>query len=256
MFEFCVFTQRNMTNSPLMRIYMGSSKRYMLLHDANMPWKISVCIRNMGAKFQIIPMSNKSKNSRKSFSSYPFTNFVSLNSGCLSLVRVVPVWNCVTCLLLLGTRPPTTSGVPRISCARGQSQFWRPHPARSWQHRCEEWVGSKGASKAVAYLGFPAPCDKVSLGTPTQSGRGSIDPKNELGVKGRRKLRWGPNKFVSRLVRKFHMTVTSRNWRQDHWILEIINYGRVQNLIVSREAIVTLKFLSRLIAVIHSNCKN
>ena len=39
------------------------------------------------------------------------------------------------------------SGVPRVSRARGQTQFWRPHPARSWQHRCEEWVGNKGASK-------------------------------------------------------------------------------------------------------------
>jgi len=44
----------------------------------------------------------------------------------------------------------------------------------------------------VAYLVFPAPWDKVSLGTPTQLVRGSTDAKNEFGVKGRRKLRLGP----------------------------------------------------------------
>jgi len=63
----------------------------------------------------------------------------------------------------------------------------------------------------VAYLGFPAPGDKVSLGAPTQSVRGSTGATNELGVSGRRKLSRAPHIVVSRLVRKFHMTVTSRN---------------------------------------------
>jgi len=45
---------------------------------------------------------------------------------------------------------------------------------------------------------------------------------------------------------KLHMSVTSQNWRQDLWILEIVNYRRVKNLIVSHEAIPTLKFRSRL----------
>ena len=40
----------------------------------------------------------------------------------------------------------------------------------------------------MAHLGFPAPGDKVSLGAPARPIRGSIDAKNELGVKGRRKL--------------------------------------------------------------------
>jgi len=31
----------------------------------------------------------------------------------------------------------------------------------------------------------------------------------------------------------------SQNWHQDFWILEIINYRRVKNLIVSREAILS-----------------
>jgi len=35
----------------------------------------------------------------------------------------------------------------------------------------------------------------------------------------------------------FPVIVTSQKWRQDFWILEIINYRRVKNLIVSREAI-------------------
>jgi len=42
----------------------------------------------------------------------------------------------------------TCSGAPRVSRGRGQSQFGRPHPACSWQYRCEEWVGSKGETKA------------------------------------------------------------------------------------------------------------
>jgi len=48
------------------------------------------------------------------------------------------------------------SGVPRVFCARGQTQFWRPHPSRSWQHRCEEWVWNKGALKADLALQSPA----------------------------------------------------------------------------------------------------
>jgi len=43
-------------------------------------------------------------------------------------------------------------------------------------------------SQPVAYLGFPAPGDKLSFGAPTQPVRGSIDVKNELEIKGRRKL--------------------------------------------------------------------
>jgi len=39
-------------------------------------------------------------------------------------------------------RPLWTSGVPRVSRARGQSQFGRPYPVCSWQYRCEGWVGS------------------------------------------------------------------------------------------------------------------
>jgi len=41
-----------------------------------------------------------------------------------------------------------SSGVPWVSRAWGQSQFGCPHPVCSWQHRCDEWVGSKRASKA------------------------------------------------------------------------------------------------------------
>ena len=35
-----------------------------------------------------------------------------------------------------------------VSRARGQSQFGRPPQPVHGQHRCEEWVGSEGASKA------------------------------------------------------------------------------------------------------------
>jgi len=47
-----------------------------------------------------------------------------------------------------------TSGAPKVSRAREQSQFGRPHPARLWQHRCEEWLGGKGASKADSALPY------------------------------------------------------------------------------------------------------
>ena len=46
------------------------------------------------------------------------------------------------------------------------------------------------------------------------------------------------------------MIVTSQNWRQDRWILEIIKYLRVKNLIVSREAIPS----KILVTMEHSNC--
>jgi len=93
------------------------------------------------------------------------------------------------------------SGVPRVSRAQAQTQFWGPHPARSWQHICEERVGNNWASKADSALQSPV------------------------------------HVVVSRPIRKLPVIVTSQNWRQDFWIFEIINYRRVKNLIVSREAI-------------------
>jgi len=81
-------------------------------------------------------------------------------------------------------------------------------------------------SNAVAYLGFPAPGGKVSFSALTQLVRGSIEAKSELGVKGGPKLTWALNIVVFRFVRKFHVTVTSGNWGQDLWILEIIIYRR------------------------------
>ena len=110
-------------------------------------------------------------------------------------------------------------GVPRVSSALGQSQFQRPHPAHSWQHRCEGWVESKRASKADSDLAYSC--------------------------------------FWTRL--KMSVIVTSQNWRRDLWILEIINYPIVKNLIVSRDAILTLKFRSWLniqtITLLHSKCR-
>jgi len=53
---------------------------------------------------------------------------------------------------------------------------------------------------AVAYLGFPAPGDKVSLGAPTQPVCDSIDAENEQGVKGRRRLSRALYMIVSRFV--------------------------------------------------------
>jgi len=102
-----------------------------------------------------------------------------------------------------------SSGVPRVSRAMGQSQFGHPHPGRWWQHRCQEWVGSKGTSKVDS----------------------------------------GPaSSCLCRSVSKFPMTVMSQNIHQDLWILEIINHRSVKNLIVlqSREASPTLKFRLRL----------
>ena len=44
--------------------------------------------------------------------------------------------------------------------------------------------------------------------------------------------------------------MTSQNWRQDFLILDIINYRRVKNLIVSREAIPP----EISVTIEHSNC--
>jgi len=63
-------------------------------------------------------------------------------------------YGLVSAALMNSPELPTNddSGVPRVSRARGQTQFWRPHPhpARPWQH--------------------------------------TVDAKNELGIKGPRKL--------------------------------------------------------------------
>ena len=48
----------------------------------------------------------------------------------------------------------------------------------------------------------------------------------------------------------FPVIVTSQKWRQDFWILEIINYRRVKNMIVSCEAIPS----EILFTIEHSNC--
>jgi len=66
------------------------------------------------------------------------------------------------------------SSAPRASRSRRQSQFGRPHPARSWQHRCEEWVWANGC----------------------------------------RNLTQTPHIGVSIPAWKLRMTVTLRNWRQ------------------------------------------
>jgi len=118
-------------------------------------------------------------------------------------------------------------------------------------HADRDWHAVEG----VAYLGFPTPGGKVSLGASTQSVCGSTDTMNELGVQGRRKLNWTSHIVVSRLVWKFHITVTSRNWRQNLWILEIVKLSwRIESFRV--EPSITLKFRSRLITVTHSNCRN
>ena len=56
--------------------------------------------------------------------------------------------------------------------------------------RClEHKTIEQGWPNPVAYLGFPAPGGKRSFGAPpTQPVHGIIDAKNELGIKGCRKL--------------------------------------------------------------------
>jgi len=85
---------------------------------------------------------------------------------------------------------PNTIGVPRVSRARGQSHFERPHPACSRQRRCEEWVEKTGC----------------------------------------RKLTRDPNEWL--FLNLFENFIWL--WRQDLWIVEIMNYRRVNILIVSR----------------------
>jgi len=50
--------------------------------------------------------------------------------------------------------------------------------------------------QSVAYLGFPAPGDKVSLSAPTQPVPDSIDAKIELRRKGCRKLTRAPHEWL------------------------------------------------------------
>jgi len=76
-----------------------------------------------------------------------------------------------------------------------------PKTFRGWSQSPKfEFRLPSPALNPVAYLGFLAPGDKVSLGTRTELVRGSIDPKSELGVKGRRKLTRVLHIFVSRFV--------------------------------------------------------
>jgi len=78
-----------------------------------------------------------------------------------------------------------------------------------------------------------------SFGAPTLPVHGSIDAKNELGINGKSWLGLCNRLHivVSRPVWKLPVTMTSQNWRRDLCILEIINYRRVKNLVVSSEAI-------------------
>jgi len=68
-------------------------------------------------------------------------------------------------------------GVPGFPAPGDKVSLGAPTPARSWQHRCEEWVGSERTSKA-------------------DSGPAAL-------------------RLVSRPVWKLHVTVTSQNWRQN-----------------------------------------
>ena len=88
------------------------------------------------------------------------------------------------------------SGVPRVSRARRQTQFWPPHPLCSWQHRCEEWVWNKRGVER--WLG---PCNRLRI-------------------------------VVSRPVWKLPVIVTSHIWGWDLWIMETINYRRGKNPVV------------------------
>jgi len=67
--------------------------------------------------------------------------------------------------------------------ARPQQTVWLIHflPLKGLHHLLY-------CTEAVAYLGFPAPWGKLSYGAPTQPVHGSIDAKNELGIKECRKL--------------------------------------------------------------------
>ena len=50
----------------------------------------------------------------------------------------------------------TFSGVPKISRAQGQTQFWRPHQACSWQLDVKNELGIKGRRKLARALPSPA----------------------------------------------------------------------------------------------------
>jgi len=138
-----------------------------------------------------------------------------------------------------------------------------------WRHAhensCRHYWKKIRKPQASCFLRLTAPRDKNSLSATTQLVHGSIDAKSELVVKGRRQLTRTQHTVVSRPDWKFYITATLRHWRQDLWILKIINYPRNKNLSFSCEAIpafsVTTEssncsIASFQIAVIHSNCSN
>ena len=95
-------------------------------------------------------------------------------------------------------------------------------------------IDIQGESRmSVAYLGFPAPGDEVSLSALTQPLPESIDSKSELRIKGCRKLTRAPHEWL--FLDLFENFIWL--WRQDFWIVETINYRRVKILIVSRSYI-------------------
>jgi len=68
----------------------------------------------------------------------------------------------------------------------------------------------------MAYFGFPAPGDKISLGTLILPVRGIVDAKRELGVNGRRKLTRAPHIYIfldasRNFIRLWHLT--SGSWK-------------------------------------------
>ena len=105
----------------------------------------------------------------------------------------------------------------------------------------------------MAYQGFLAPGGKLSFGAHTQTVHGSINAKNELGIKGRRKLTRDLHSpayscFLTRLKTFYGCDVTELTSALLN--LEIVKYHRVENLIVSREAIPS----KILVTIEHSNC--
>jgi len=110
------------------------------------------------------------------------------------------IFSTAVCCVTSKQRDPSSPGQSLSS--------WEPHDCVWSTSVCANRMqhgDRKTAAGAVAYLGFPAPEGKLSLGAPTQPVCGSIVAKNELGVKGRRKLTWAPRIVGSRPVCKLHM---------------------------------------------------
>jgi len=69
---YCIFSELVRTTS---------SKRYMVFYEADLRYKISICISNIGTNFQVMAVFYKPEYIPRTFSPYPFVRLCILTLG-------------------------------------------------------------------------------------------------------------------------------------------------------------------------------